>query len=192
MRRLLTFLLILATSFSLGANACAQTPEASGPPTFNVEVVNDPLGVTGSVEVLNFPDPQNVAGAVEVTNDAANPVQVEVTNGSGGGVEVLITQEIYTGDLGGYYGATEKCQVEFEGARFCSYHGDRVAFVTTPPDFGTQREPWIERDSGIERFENCQHWTFGYEEIFYGVVLLTNGNLRGVPCDVPHPIACCR
>jgi hypothetical protein len=190
--RVLTFLLILATSFSLGANACAQTPEASGPPTFNVEVVNDPLGVTGSVEVLNFPDPQNVAGAVEVTNDAANPVQVEVTNRSGGSVEVLITQATYTGNLGGYYGATEKCQLEFEGARLCVYSDDRVAFVAIVPDFGTESEAWIQREPGDSAGVSCGDWTTGVE-IIGGYILRTNGTANySDSCEGPRPIACCR
>ena len=191
--RALTVLLTFALTFSLRADAQAQgTPP--GPPTTPVEVVNDPLDVAGSVQVSNFPDPQNVVGSVEVTNTAANAVPVEVVNGTNGGIEVLITQATYTGDLGGPYGATEKCQAEFAGARLCSYIGDRLKVVAMLPDFGMETEAWVQ--SRDDEISPCSGWTSGSRQA-EGRVLFQNGshNFRSLlpdKCDIPRPIACCR
>src|SRR3990170_4368179 len=75
-------------------------------------------GTTKGVVVLNFPDPQNVTGAVEVTN-LPDVQDVNIVNGSTGSCEVKrvrligFTSTTYTGNLGGILGSTRKCQVEF-------------------------------------------------------------------------------
>ena len=76
------------------------------------------------VEVINFPNPQNVAGSVEVTNLPA----VQDVNIVGGGTApsssrfqiVGFTTANYNGNLGGYFGATQKCQLEFPESRMCN------------------------------------------------------------------------
>jgi hypothetical protein len=66
------------------------------------------------------------ATEVEVTNGPQSPVpvvgQVEVTNPSAPARFQLVgfTSTTYTGNLGGYFGAAAKCQVEFPRARMCT------------------------------------------------------------------------
>ena len=77
------------------------------------------------VEVVNFPDPQNVAGEVEVTN-LPEVQDVNVVNGAPSSCEVRrvqlvgFTSTAYTGNLGGVLGSTQKCQLDFPGSRMCT------------------------------------------------------------------------
>ena len=73
------------------------------------------------VNVLNFPDPQNVTGAVEVTND---PLSVEVVNPSppmpASRFQLVgFTSAMFTGGQG-ILGFALACQEEFAGSRMCS------------------------------------------------------------------------
>ena len=79
------------------------------------------------VAVTNFPDPQNVTGSVEVTN-LPDVQDVHVVNqqppapapASSRFQLVGFTSATYTGDMGGHFGVTQKCQLEFPGSRMCT------------------------------------------------------------------------
>ena len=62
---------------------------------------------TKAVEVSNFPDPQNVVGAVEVTNLPGPPPRFQL---------VGLTSTALTGDAG-VLSFTLECQKEFAGSR---------------------------------------------------------------------------
>ena len=154
------------------------------------------------VEVLNFPDPQNVVGSVEVTNDAANPVAVEVVNPPPASPPVRwqlvgFTTATYTGAMGGHFGVTRKCQLEFPNSRMCSL--EEVAITTTIPD-GLNGVAWVHPQpstlstvliaSGIssDRF-NCNFWrSVGSVGQIVGADGVT---VTRDTCTESYPIACC-
>lgn len=95
------------------------------------------------VIVTNFPDPQNVSGAVEVTNLPA--VQdVRVVNAPPPSTSarfqlVGFTSATFTGGQG-VLGFTRACQQEFPGSRMCS--STEVMETTTVPS-GLSGEAWV-------------------------------------------------
>ena len=135
-------ILALALAILLAAPASAQS-----------------VGPVKPVRVINFPDPQNVVGTVavsnlpsvqevNVTNDATNPVEVvgavEVTNLSTSSSPsrfqlVGFTSVPYDGDMGGHFGVTLKCQIEFPNSRMCSLE---VAATTAIPA-GLSGDAWV-------------------------------------------------
>lgn len=147
------------------------------------------------VEVINLPAVQDVTGTVEVTNDAANPVEiageVEVTNlpaASGAARFQLVgfTSETYTGAMGGNFGVTQKCQLEFPNSRMCNEV--EVSETTSIPS-GLTGDAWG-NPLGRFRSQTCDWWTRG-EELYNGYRVLANGNPSDRGCALAAPIACC-
>ncbi|GAG53354.1 unnamed protein product, partial [marine sediment metagenome] len=68
------------------------------------------------VEVTNLPAVQEVTGAVEVTNlpsvQDVNVVNAPSPNSATRFQLVGFTTQTYTGNMGGYFGVTLKCQLE--------------------------------------------------------------------------------
>jgi hypothetical protein len=151
------------------------------------------------VEVVNFPAVQEVSGAVEVTNDDTNPVEivgeVEVTNlpASSGPARfqlVGFTTATYSGNLRGHFGATDKCQLEFADSRMCTEQ--EVRETTTIPS-GLVGDGWANPLLDSSSL-NCVSWTEGSHEVQTGTIVLANGTSesRGDHfCLQEKSIACC-
>jgi len=142
---------------------------AHGPPVTEVEVVNEPLGITGVVDVNQ---PVEITGAVEVTNLPENePMDVPRFQLVG------FTSQTYDGNLGSAFGFTQKCQVEFPGSRWCSF--DEARQTTSIPE-GLSGRAWIFR-SGTGR---CDDWTSNDPEFF------CRGGIFNAPPDPEGEHAC--
>jgi hypothetical protein len=76
------------------------------------------------VEVTNLPEVQDV----NVTN---TPLPVTVAPPARFQL-VGFTSATYNGDMGGHFGVTRKCQIEFPNSRMCSL--EEVAATTAIPD----------------------------------------------------------
>jgi hypothetical protein len=171
------FLSALVTALIVPLAAYAQAPK-------QVEVVNDSL----AVEVVN---PQ-----VEVTNE---PLAVEVVNPAPPSPPVRwqlvgFTSATYTGAMGGHFGVTQKCQLEFPNSRMCWI--EEVAATTSIPS-SLVGNAWANpTDLHYPNCrEHCYLWTdpescgsFGD-----GRVVTSDGNVAvyKASCDSAHPIACC-
>jgi hypothetical protein len=98
------------------------------------------------VEVINLPDVQDV----HVTNPvaAAPAARIQI---------VGVTSTLYTGNLGGPWGATEKCDAEFPGTRMCTIEEARRTMPPFPviPEPGAWTDPGIPTSYGSERFAGC-------------------------------------
>ena len=117
---------LLAVPFAAALVSLAPTAQGA-PKTKPVEVVNfpDPQNVTGSVEVLNLPEVQdvNVVNTPPTVPAACSRFHL-----------VGFTASRHTGDLGGVFGATAICQAEFgPEARFCNT--EEAASTTDLPQF---------------------------------------------------------
>jgi hypothetical protein len=141
------------------------------------------------VTVTNFPNPQNVAGSVEVTN---LPAVQDVNIVSGGTTPssprfqiVGFTTATYNGNLGGFFGATQKCQLEFPASRMCTPL--EVQETTSIPG-GLTGVGWV--DVG------CITWTTEDFNLRGSVVsgqtgISTISPFGGRQCNESGPIACC-
>ncbi len=156
------------------------------------------------VEVTNLPAVQDV----NVTNDATNPVEVtgavEVTNlppPSGGSSRfqlVGFTSATYPGAMGGNFGVTQKCQLEFPNSRMCSIE---EAVATTLIPSGLSGHAWTHAQGAVgvvifagdpvSQSNNCFGWRSSLHT-FTGNVISDEGTAEVISdCDRAHPIACC-
>jgi hypothetical protein len=134
---------------------------------------------------------------VEVIND---PLAVEVTNPPTCETSVRFqlvgfTTDVFTGDLGGPFGATAKCQAAFAGSRMCNIY---EAQTTDAPPAARPEAAWInvlagEQPAGTVRTVGgigyyCRQWT---STDLPGGVLRSGGEIVGLPCSSEIPIACC-
>ena len=102
---------------------------------------------------------------------------------------VGFTSATYTGNMGGYLGVTQKCQLEFANSRMCT--NIEVEQTTSIPS-GLVGQGWVNEgiaSAGLQGV-NCRQWLF--VESSEG----TSVNAQGTPgsnvqCTVPMPIACC-
>jgi hypothetical protein len=147
--------------------------------------------VNGAVQVTNLPAVQEVVGAVEVTNlpAASAPARFQL---------VGFTSATYTGAMGGPFGVTQKCQIEFPNSRMCSV--EEVILTTTIPS-GLTGTAWVHLPADDRQavqasvepwpyFFNCN----GYSEesdSSIGVVVDINGLANQPHCIDVHRIACC-
>ncbi len=94
---------------------------------------------------------------------------------------VGFTSATYTGDMGGVFGATQKCQLEFPNSRVCSI--EEVGATTSIPPTLTG-EAWINR--------GCGGWTTTFvgngSEVVTTIGEEVYANDR---CSTAHSIACC-
>ena len=146
---------------------------------------------TKQVEVTNFPNLPAVQDVFVTNPSALARFQL-----------VGFTAATFTGDLGGPFGATQKCQSEFfEGSRMC----------TTPEVHGTVDIPeglvgaaWVrpiaagkgdglQDISGFLSVESCDFWTTS-SGVTRGLLVTAEGVVFRDGCGAPAPmfsIACC-
>jgi hypothetical protein len=155
------------------------------------------------VEVTNLPAVQDV----NVTNDSTNPVEVtgevSVTNlsapsGAARFQLVGFTSATYTGAMGGNFGVTQKCQLEFPNSRMCSIE---EAVATTSIPSGLSGRAWTHAQGAVgvvifagdpvSQSKNCFGWRSSLHT-FTGNVISDEGSADVISdCDREHPIACC-
>lgn len=130
------------------------------------------------VEVINLPAVQDVF----VTNPPVVPPVASVPRFQ----FVGFTTATYTGNLGGYFGAARKCQIDFPDSRICEI--EEAAKTTHVPDDIPNISGFI--NFGIHRAspDNCVNWT---REAGESALLDDSGNASPGSCIEPHPIACC-
>ncbi len=146
-----------------------------------VIVVNDPL----AVEVVN---PVTIVEPVII--ETIEPIEVEVINPAPPSQPVHFqlvgfTSVAYKGAMGGFFGVTKKCQLEFPNSRMCLL--DEVAATTSIPS-GLAGKAWT--DSEITGSStSCSNWS---STSYSGKVVASNGiQTSGGSCNVATPIACC-
>jgi hypothetical protein len=178
------FLSALVTALIIPLVAYAQAPK-------KVEVINDPL----AVEVTT-----PIAIIEPVAVDITEPLAVEVVNPAPPSPPVRwqlvgFTSATYTGAMGGNFGVTQKCQLEFLNSRMCRI--EEVAATTSIPsslvgNAWANPTDWHYPDCR----ENCYLWkhpqslcgSFGT-----GWVVASDGNVADykASCDSAHPMARC-
>ena len=145
-----------------------------------VEVVNPPA--LQAVEVTNQPDVQAVEIVNPVAPTPAPPMRFQL---------VGFTTATYTGDMGGHFGVTQKCQLEFADSRMCS--GQEAAETTAIPA-GLSGQAWVQAEGLQNANRNCNSWIISGFDGFPdngGALLKANGNRSYSSCDEVAPIACC-
>ena len=119
---------------------------------------------------------------VEIFNE---PLMVDVLNPPVYWQLVGFTSATYKGKMGGIFGVTQKCQLEFTNSRMCLL--DEVADTTSIPS-GLSGEAWVNTIiTGSS--SSCGVWqsnSFGGERVRSNGV--TGG---GSTCSGRNPIACC-
>ena len=137
-----------------------------------VEVINDPL----AVEVVN-PAPPNP------------PVRWQL---------VGFTSATYPGAMGGNFGVTQKCQLEFPNSRMCSIE-EAVATTSIPSGLSGRAWSHAQGVAGVVIFagnpvaqgNNCFSWRSSIPTQS-GNVISDEGVADVISgCDREHPIACC-
>jgi hypothetical protein len=163
---------------------------------------------TKQVEVINLPAVQDVTGTVEVTNDAANPVEiageVAVTNLPTPTVAaryqlVGFTTATFLGSEGSL-GFTRACDAEFSNSRWCT-SAEVLDSVNLPALSG---DAWVRAaligatasypvdvtglaTSGTDF--NCDAWRA--PPTGEGFTVSASGKFEIMPCFVPRSVACC-
>jgi hypothetical protein len=156
-------------------------------------------GPTKPVAVVNFPDPQNVAGSVAVTNlPAVQDVNVTnelVTVNAAPAARYQLVGFTTTALAGnaGVLGFTRACQNEFAGSRMCT--SLEVMESVILPD-GLSGEAWVRPHfviststgvdaSGIRGGVGIELTCRGWRSFVSSVNLASGG------CDTARAIACC-
>ena len=108
------------------------------------------------------------------------------------------TAEKYPGDMGGHFGVTAKCQIQFPGSRMCTLE-EVVATIAVPADlYGVA---WIHkgRNYGAGAIfdayvlgDGCLSWTDANQNRVGQAVNVKGGYPNvGARCSELRPIACC-
>ncbi len=137
-----------------------------------VEVINEPL----AVEVVN-PAPPSLPARFQL---------------------VGFTSATYPGAMGGNFGVTKKCQLEFPNSRMCSIE---EAVATTSIPSGLSGRAWTHAQGAVgvvifagdpvSQSNNCFGWRSSLHT-FTGNVISDEGTADVISdCDRAHPIACC-
>ena len=192
-------LVIVALAFIIPATADANPGKSS---IKQVEVTNfpDPQNVTGAVEVLNLPAVQdvNVVNAPPAPTACASRFQL-----------VGFTSATYTGDTG-VLGFTRGCQAEFGLSRMCT--SEEVVETVDVPNVATSDPAWVRPTfepvsagpggisasrvvadvSGIHadfpRELSCEGW----HSSGTGLAVDGDGRFGKLSCtNAPRPLACC-
>ena len=104
---------------------------------------------------------------------------------------VGFTFQDYDGDMGGWFGTTEKCQIDFAEARICTI--DEVRNTTTIPfdHLPSGTNAWAH---DVQASRTCSEWTVA-NTTSGGLVSSDTGTRVGtqtvIECTTFHPIACC-
>jgi hypothetical protein len=130
------------------------------------------------VEVVNLPEVQDVW----IVGPAA-PVSCR----EGRFQLVGFTAASYTGNMGGRFGVTRKCQLEFPGSQMCNEL--EIRETTTIPD-GLTGAAWVDEypTNPWNQGDSCQDWV---SESNSGDRVLANGSHTTGFCANPVAIACC-
>jgi hypothetical protein len=154
---------------------------------------------TKQVEVINLPAVQDVTGTVEVTNDAASPVPVEVTN-QPAACQPLRWQLVgYTVATvvgnDGFLNHSKTCAAEFADSRICTSR--EVIETTNLPD---TREAWVRPEMlsiGSPYLTEISGVHGDYRDFVcdgaggWGLSIRADGKFQRVPCADPKSVACC-
>ena len=137
------------------------------------------------VEVTNLPAIQDV----HVVNQPASTP-------SCGPIEIVgVTVAAYAGDLGGPWGASEKCNAEFPGTRMCTLAEARYSRAPFPaiPAPGAWTDPTILGPDARVRDDTCGEWTRTDDEnsLVRGRITTPAGGQISSPCNLTLSIACC-
>jgi len=160
------------------------------------------------VVVTNFPNPQNVAGSVSVTNLPAvqdvNVVNAPPQCGAAASFQLVgFTTATFTGGQG-VLGLTSACQQQFAKSRMCT---SLEVMDTTAIPSGLAGEAWVRPSfvaagaggvvdasggaEGFARDSTCWGWSVGIGPGAYGLDVDAAGRFRQVGCDTPRAVACC-
>ena len=106
---------------------------------------------------------------------------------------VGFTNMTYDGDLGGWFGATDKCQVDFPGARICTVEEvQKTTVIPAPPALPAGTLAWAHHVQGGSR--TCSEWTVA-NTTDGGLVSSDTGTRIDtqtlIECTKFYPIACC-
>ena len=137
---------------------------------------------------------------VEVIND---PLMVEVVNPAPPSPPVRwqlvgFTSATYTGTMGGNFGVTQKCQLDFPNSRMCSIE-EAVATTSIPSGLSGRAWSHAQGVAGVVIFagnpvaqgNNCFSWRSSIPTQS-GNVISDEGVADVISgCDREHPIACC-
>jgi hypothetical protein len=181
---------------------------AAGGNTLETYESNEPFW-TRPITIANFPNPQSVAGTVDVGNlPAVQQVSgsVEVTNlpsSSGPPVFQFVGFSTATFDGGAGVGTyTLACQVDFSGSRMC-FTSEILATVAWPPPPASQQEGWVQpvfieanRDvSGRNSTTACAGWSDSQLPDRAPVVVadpgVRYGSIAARVCGDTAAVACC-
>ena len=162
------------------------------------------------VEVVNFPDPQNVTGSVEVSNlpsvqdvNVTNePLAVTASTPSRFQLVGFSTNPL-TGDAG-VLGMTLECQNDSPGSRMCTSTEvmETVAVPASLTGLAWVRPvhvPFVSTSSGsraqdasgrtnLSGFLSCLGWSIFAAE---GLIVDTDGSFSASSCSDVHSVACC-
>ena len=165
---------------------------------------------TRQVEVTNFPDPQNVTGAVEVTNDAATAVPVEVVNlppapGAQPRMQLVGFTIAALPANTGVLGFTVACQDEYPGSRMCN-SVEVMETITVPRGFTVAAGAWVRpvympggftvmdasgRGSNLSGASLvCDGWS-STGTVDLGLSVTPSGRFRANSCGATQGVACC-
>jgi hypothetical protein len=137
---------------------------------------------------------------VEVIND---PLEVEVVNPAPECIPlrwqlVGFTSATYPGAMGGNFGVTRKCQLEFPNSRMCSIE-EAVATTSIPSELSGRAWTHAQGAAGavifagtpVAQSTNCLGWRSGIPTLT-GNVISDEGIADVISdCNRAHPIACC-
>src|SRR5262245_55265177 len=129
------------------------------------------------VEVTNLPAVQDV----NIVGGGTAPARFQI---------VGFTTATYTGDLGGLFGATRKCQLEFPESRMCN---PLEVQETTSIPAGLAGFAWVNGNPNA----GCSRWTDDTGEfanggpVVSGETGLSSIGPQFPSCGASRPIACC-
>ncbi len=178
-----------------GATGAAGSTGAAG--------VAGPAGATGATGATGPAGVAGVPGPTGPQGPAGPPGQVLYVDGGTVATDwesfAGFTPAAYTGNLGGYAGANQKCDAAFPGSYFCSsdefYRADSAL---SPPADGA----WVDysRNANGTRSGNACYlsglqagsWMQGASSDYGPFVNAAGYVYNGSNCDQVKPVACCR
>ncbi len=179
-----------------------------------------PAGIQGAAGAIGMTGPTGMTGPIGMTGATGAPGAPGVAGPPGatgaqgpsgavlyldGGVVVVsqapiefvgFTATSYTGNLGGYPGANQKCAAEFSNSYFCTLPDYDAANSTLVPPSATGA--WIDFariTSGARANNSCTNnaaWTSNSASTYGANLNATGGYAGTVVCAASKPLACCR
>lgn len=172
--------------------------------------VSAEVGVPGvvAVEIINQPEPPDVV-EVEILN-LPEPTECPAPSGPLTFMFLGFTEEVYSGNLGGLYGAAQKCEAEFPGTNPRMCDADFVRNIPSPQAPSTLYA-WFDRPESQGRcvgiipvtdpdlnFSTLRSWTCDrqttpcyYSHASGNVTSRDSDHQSALTCEKLRPIACC-